>query len=72
MTKASSSWAAQVRSICWKPLRLFILVMNRHLAILSSMFSMLGILWVSCWVALFLYGSGLSGWRLLSDFEFFC
>ena len=44
VTKARSSWAARVRSTCQKPRRLSILVLNRRLAILSRVFSMLGIL----------------------------
>ena len=43
VTKASSTWAAQVRSTCQQPLSLFILVFNRHLAILSRVFYMSGI-----------------------------
>ena len=43
VTKASSSWAARVRSTCQTPLRLSILVLNGHLAILSRVLSMLGI-----------------------------
>ena len=42
--KASSSCAAAVRSTCQKPLRFSILVLYRHLAIHSKVFSMLGIL----------------------------
>ena len=42
--KASSSSAAEVRSTCQKPERLFILVLYLHLAIRSRVFSMLGIL----------------------------
>ena len=52
VTKASSSWGAQVRSTCQKPLRLSILVLNWHSAILSRVFSMLGILPEWFWVFL--------------------
>ena len=52
VTKASSSLAARVRSTCQKPLRLSILDLNQHLAILSRVFSMFGILPECFWVFL--------------------
>ena len=52
ITKMSSSWAARVRCRCQKPRRLSILVLNRHLAILSRVFSMWRILPEWFWVFL--------------------
>ena len=55
VTEASSSWAARVRSTYLKPLRLSILVFNWYLAILSRVFSMLGMLTEWYWVFLLTY-----------------
>ena len=52
VTKASSSWAARVRYTCQNALRLSILVLNQILAILCTVFSMLGILPEWFWVFL--------------------